>query len=74
MPNYLSALDLGDGVGRQLKDSAAVSTNASQGLTETQKANARTNIGVSANFTGTYTEWTQLNSNQKAVYKTVDFI
>lgn len=52
----------------------AVSTVASQGLSDTEKANARTNIGVEANFVGTLSEWNSLSTTNKGKYKTVDII
>lgn len=48
MPDYyVSELNL-DGINRIIRDRLAVSTEASQGLTEEQKANARANIGAGA--------------------------
>lgn len=47
MPDsYLSNLNLGDGTNRILRDRMAVSTEASQSLTDTEKSNARANIGL----------------------------
>lgn len=73
MPSYLSELNL-DGTNRQLRDRLAVSTEASQSLTNQQKAHARENIGVDANFKGTKTQWDALTTAQKAYYDTVDII
>lgn len=53
-PAYLSFLNV-DGVNRQLRDRLAVSTEASQGLTDEQKANARANIGAGTANYGTIT-------------------
>ena len=44
-PAYLSELNV-DGTTRILRDRLAVSTEASQGLTAEQQANARANIGA----------------------------
>lgn len=45
MPD-LSVLDLGDGVERTLRDRLAISTEASQNITDTQRSNARSNLGL----------------------------
>ena len=45
MPD-LSVLNLGDGVDRTLRDRLAISTEASQDITDTQKSNARSNLGL----------------------------
>lgn len=71
---YLSEFDLGDGINRKIRDKLAVSTQASQGLTSTQKKNARNNIDVDLNFVGTMAQWNALSSSDKALYKTVDII
>lgn len=52
----LSVLNL-DGTNRNVKDASAVRTVANQGLTDTQKANARANIGAgTSSFSGNYND------------------
>lgn len=73
MPDsFLSELDLGDGTNRKLRDRIAVSTEPSQGLTDTQKANARSNIGASLNFVGTEAQWNALSAAEQAKYDSRD--
>lgn len=52
----LSVLNL-DGTDRNVKDARAVRTVANQGLTDTEKANARANIGAgTSSFSGNYND------------------